>query len=91
MFYNKENVASLLVVPAYFRWPFMGKKDVQIIYVMTKTEYRGKGLALKMINFALSKLPPDVNKIWYVTDENNLSSQRVAEKLNFRLDNQTVK
>lgn len=84
--YQQIEVASLLIVPTFFKWPFMAKQDVQVIYVMTKKEHRGKGLAIKMIKFALSKLPSKVDAIWYVTDENNPSSQRVAEKLDFKLN-----
>ena len=80
---GEKMVSSLLVVPTHFKWPFMGKDDVQFTYVMTNSEYRGRGLAKKMIQIMISELNHDVDSFWYVTDTENKASISVAEKLGF--------
>ena len=80
-----ELVSSCLVIPAYYKWPFMSKKDVQITYVMTNEKYRGQGMAKKMIKRIFYDLGSTVGSFWYVTDTENYASQRVAEKLGFSL------
>ena len=52
-FKNGQKVCSLMVVPKYFKWTFMDKNDVQLIYVKTNKELRGKGFGLKMVQFTL--------------------------------------
>lgn len=82
--YEKEIlIASLLIVPKHFKWPFMRKKDVQFIYVLTKAEYRGKGLAVQMISFGYDRIKDKVDSYWYVTTEDNSISQKVADKCGF--------
>lgn len=83
---NGKKICSLMIVPKYFKWPFMGNKDVQFMYVITKSEFRGQGMASKMITFAKAWLKENSfsGEIWYVTDTKNLASQRLAEKSGFR-------
>jgi ribosomal protein S18 acetylase RimI-like enzyme len=80
---NGKIVSSLLVVPAHFKWPFMGGDDVQFTYVLTNPKYRGKGLAKKTIQHMISELSSSVDTFWYVTDTENKASIKVAEKLGF--------
>lgn len=85
LLYDKgELVSSLLVIPSYFKWPFMGKTDIQFAYVMTSRNYRGKGVAGKLIKQAMADFNQKVGAFWYVTDTENDASIRVAEKLGFR-------
>jgi RimJ/RimL family protein N-acetyltransferase len=72
-----------LVTPRYFRFPFMGKNDLQIGDTWTAPAHRGKGLATFAIQklFGLHQKPG--RKIWYVVDEENLPSIRAAEKAGF--------
>src|SRR5690606_17875200 len=72
------------VVPKYYRWPFMKDKDVQITYVITEEAYKGRGFAFKGISQALNRLPKD-GDVWYVTDTDNIPSQKLALKLGFEL------
>jgi len=83
LFYDNKFLAHFFcIVPKYYRWPFMKKHDVQITYVITEKKYQGKGLAYQCISYVLSNL--EVNGvIWYVTDSENIPSQRLAEKLGF--------
>jgi ribosomal protein S18 acetylase RimI-like enzyme len=77
---------SFLVVPAYYRWSFMPKKSVQFTYVITHEEYRGKGIAWQGIYTAFIDLQNEgIDSFWYVTDSENLASQRLAEKMGFKL------
>ena len=83
-YYEEENlVSSCLVVPSYFKWSFMGARDVQFTYVMTNQLYRGQGVASKLIYTAMSDLGDKVGSFWYVTDTENPASMRVAEKMGF--------
>lgn len=81
-------VCSLLVVPSYFKWPFMKKNDVQLIYVKTYPEFRGQGYAKKMVLFTLNYLRDNkkIDDVWYVTDTNNVASQALAQNTFFKND-----
>jgi len=84
--YDNDKIAcSLLVVPKYFKWPFMKLNDVQLIYVKTYPEFRGKGYAKKMLLYALEYLK-SINlqgDVWYVTDSDNKASQALAKSVDF--------
>ena len=72
-----------VVTPRFFRFPFMGSDDLQVGDVWTAESDRGRGLA----TFALlTILQADHNRqrtYWYLTDESNLASTRVAEHAKF--------
>lgn len=62
----------------------MAKKDVQIAYVITDENYRGKGLAAVAIENAIKQLSStDTKDVWYITSSDNTSSQRLCTKLGF--------
>ncbi|MFN3754463.1 GNAT family N-acetyltransferase [Flavobacterium sp.] len=94
-FAYKENelVGSLLVVPKYFKWPFMHKDDVQLTYVKIYKEYRGKGYGKQMITNVLFMLQHQNrdNAVWYVTDDSNQASKSTAEGVGFQLNSYGVK
>jgi len=82
--YDKnEVVSSCLVIPSYYKWTFMKSKDVQFTYVMTNNDYKGQGMASKLLNKVLADLSPKVNTFRYVTDSENPASVRVAQKMGF--------
>lgn len=66
-------ISSLLIVPAYFKWPFMSKNDLQFAYILTHPDYRGRGIAEKAIKFAIQKMTLENRCFWYVTDTGNTS------------------
>lgn len=76
-------VSSLLVVPAHYKWPFMGNNDVQLTYVLTHPDYRGGGLAETAIRFAIGKVGAQGRYFWYVTDTLNQASMRLCKKIGF--------
>jgi len=86
-FFDKTKLASsFLVVPRFFKWPYMDKGAVQFTYVMTSSNYRGRGLAWQGIYKAYNDLKKNgINQFWYITDSENLASQRLAEKMGFEL------
>ena len=82
---GNERQASMLVVPAYFRWPFMRQNDVQFTYVVTAPCSRREGWGAYLIQEGLKRLRQQDREIWYITDTKNVASQRLAEKAGFRL------
>jgi ribosomal protein S18 acetylase RimI-like enzyme len=76
-------VSSLLIVPAHYKWPFMGNNDVQLTYVLTLSEYRGMGLAEKAIRFAIRKAGAKGRFFWYVTNVDNHTSIRLCKRVGF--------
>lgn len=82
---GKVRVASLLVVPAYYKWPFMQKDDLQFTYVMTNKEYRGQGIGEKLLRYAIVRSRKPYRNLWYVTDSENQASVRLCTKVGFKL------
>ena len=76
--------ASMLVVPRYYRWPFMGANDLQFTYVVTQTTERGKGWGTILLSQGVRIFRKKNRGIWYVTDTHNIASQRLAEKVGFK-------
>lgn len=84
IYHNSKVVSCILAIPSYFKWPFMQKNDAQIAYVITDTNYRGKGLAAEAILASVKNLQhTGVHDVWYVTSEDNFSSIKLCTKLGF--------
>jgi ubiquinone/menaquinone biosynthesis C-methylase UbiE/GNAT superfamily N-acetyltransferase len=84
LLYNEKEVLHHSVVTGRsFKYPFMGKNDLQIGMIFTQTEHRRKGLALYTGREILNRCEKSGRTIWYITEENNLASRRLAEKLGF--------
>lgn len=71
------------ITPGYFRFPFMAESDLQVGSTWTSPEYRGKGLGALGLRTALASVGRRV--CWYLAEEDNLPSIRVAEKAGFVL------
>ena len=85
LIYDGHNLIHRSVItPRYFRFPFMGKEELQIGDTWTMPEYRGGGLA----SFAIQKIvelhKKPGRRFWYVVEEDNNPSIRVAEKAGFK-------
>jgi len=80
-----EPKASMLVVPTHFRWPFMAQDDLQFTYVITSAAARRQGWASYLVREGIRQFAREGRSIWYVTDTNNLASQKLAEKSGFDL------
>lgn len=85
LFDGEVRIASLLVVPAYYKWPFMQKDDLQFTYVMTNMEYRGKGIGEKLLRYAIVRFRKPDRNLWYVTNSENQASVRLCTKVGFKL------
>lgn len=71
------------VFPRYFRFPFMADKDLQIGDTWTDPAHRGKGLAVAGLLASVQAFESSRHRFWYLTEGDNLPSQRVAEKSGF--------
>ena len=72
-----------VITPRYFRFPFMGREDLQIGDTWTMPEYRGKGLATFAIQNIVKLHKKPGRRFWYVVEEDNIPSIRAVEKAGF--------
>ena len=78
--YNGAIVHRSVVTPGYFRFPFMGKEDLQIGDTWTSSDHRGKGFAVIAIRKIVAEYSRQGRRIWYLADKNNLPSSKAAER-----------
>lgn len=76
---------TAMVFPRYFRFPFMGRDDLQIGLLKTDPSAEGLGLASYAVQELLRTMEPKNAFCWYLADQQNLPSLRVAEKNGFEL------
>lgn len=76
-------LSSLVCVPSFCFWPFMEKNDIQIKNVFTHPLSRGKGYALKLLNFIKVELNSENRTLWYMTHDKNFPSISLCEKAGF--------
>lgn len=90
---NNIKVASLLMVPKYYSYPFMGSKDVQMTYVLVKKDFRGQGIGGVLLESALQYLKnyDKVEYVWYVTTDDNIASQKLAKSIGFVYQGQGIR
>jgi lipopolysaccharide/colanic/teichoic acid biosynthesis glycosyltransferase/RimJ/RimL family protein N-acetyltransferase len=81
---GSEIVHRSCVFPRYFRFPFMGKDDLQIGDTWTAESHRGKNLAALALRKAMQLHHRPGRRFWYVVHETNAASIRVAEKAGMR-------
>lgn len=81
---NKSLIHHSCIFPKYNRFPFMDKADLQVGDTWTAPEERGKGLAAHALSIILKEYANDT-RVWYLTEENNQPSIKVAEKCGFHL------
>ncbi|MDQ6699463.1 MAG: GNAT family N-acetyltransferase [Acidobacteriota bacterium] len=85
LIYCGEALAHRSVIfPKYFRFPFMTAHDLQIGDTWTDDEQRGKGLASYALRQIVRMETRSGRKLWYVAEEKNTRSIRVAEGAGFR-------
>ncbi len=71
------------IYPGYFRFPFMGKDDLQIGNTWTHPDHRGRGIAALAIQQIVELERRPGRQFWYITEEGNLASVRAVEKVGF--------
>jgi RimJ/RimL family protein N-acetyltransferase len=83
MFRGDKLVHYATAYPGYFRFPFMAQNDLQIGYVWTDPSSRGQGLAARGVDLLVEALGAQGRRFWYVVNEHNAASIRVAQKAGF--------
>lgn len=78
-------VHRLIVTPAWFRFPFMARGDLQIGDVWTAPEARRQQLARAAVHEAHRRFAGDDADFWYVTDARNAASAALARSCGYRL------
>lgn len=81
---QKKPVSSLVCVPSLYRWSFMELRDIQIKNVFTRADYRGKGYAFYLVQHAIKDMGISGRSYWYMTDESNIPSQKLCNKIGFK-------
>ncbi len=71
------------LIPRNFRFPFMGKKDIQIGPSFTYPEYRNLGIYSKVLRLIPSLFGETGTIFWIYTSQKNTTSQRGIEKSGF--------
>jgi GNAT superfamily N-acetyltransferase len=71
--------------PRYFRFPFLNARDVQVGDTWTQPLHRGRGLAKQALRHLVVLLSQPERSIWYVVEEINQASVKVAEGCRFQL------
>jgi len=84
IYYKNEIVHYSVVLPKFFKTPFMKKNDLQIGPIGTKKEHRRKGLAAYAIQEIIKSYKNPNKKIWYLTRKENIISGQVIEKFGFK-------
>jgi GNAT superfamily N-acetyltransferase len=75
---------SSMVMPSFARFPFMGRRDLQIGATETDRAFRGRGLAVRAIDEIVDRFGND-RTYWYLTEAANTASVSVIRKAGFTL------
>jgi len=79
--YDGERLAHYsIVLPRYYRYPFMGDNDIQIGPYWTAEEYRGRGICPFVIRRIVSDYKFHKECAYVLIREDNIKSQRSAIK-----------
>lgn len=102
LFYNRDYallgvyksgmlVHHTCIFPGYFRFPFMGRDDLQLGDIWTAPSQRARGLAGMALAECIGRLARPGRRLWYVVHQDNHASIRLAEKAGFTLHAQGVR
>ncbi len=80
---GRRTIHRSCVFPRFFRFPFMGEEDLQVGDVWTDPSARGEGLATAALGEICQRLGRAGRSLWYLVEEGNASSIRVAERVGF--------
>lgn len=82
---DQRLVHRSLVTPRWYRFPDMGKDDLQIGDTWTHPDHRKKGLARAAIGAIHGHWDSRYRRMWYLVDDGNLASVAVIEACGYRL------
>lgn len=88
---RREMIHYSVVLPKYFRTPFMAEGDLQIGPCWTHEEHRRKGIASYAIQEILELYRGRNRKFWYIVRKENFGSRMLAEKAGFELYGKAAK
>lgn len=71
------------VFPPFFRFPFMGPRDVQVGDVWTQENRRGQGLSVATLRHIAERYADRC--VWFLCDESNQASARLARSAGLQL------
>ena len=80
---NGVCVHRTLLVPPFFRFPFMAPDDLQCGDIWTAPGERGRGLAATGVAAAINHASRSGRRIWYLTESGNEPSIRLARRTSF--------
>jgi RimJ/RimL family protein N-acetyltransferase len=83
-------VHNLVLTPPYWRFAFMSKNDIQIGAVNTLPSERGRSLAMHSVQRSIRELHAPGRRFWYIVEDDNKPSIRVAEKAGLVLHSRAV-
>src|ERR1017187_9070741 len=78
-------VHRTLLIPPFFRFPFMAANDLQCGDIWTGPSERGRGLAVVGVSAAVRHAWRPGRRIWYLTEAANVPSIRLAHHAGFSL------
>jgi hypothetical protein len=79
------------IIPACFRWPFMGADDIQISSTWPAPTYRGRGLATTALLQVLAVWHKAGRRFWYLARAENGASIAVCRKAGFVLASEAIR
>jgi RimJ/RimL family protein N-acetyltransferase len=85
IFQGERVVHRTCLLPAHFRFPFMGPGDLQAAGIWTAPEHRGTGLGQVALEAILQRLEDPARTLWYMVRADNHASIRLAQKAGFQL------
>lgn len=77
-------VHRTLLIPPFFRFPFMARDDLQCGDIWTAPAERGRGLAAAGVTAAVRHAWRRGRRIWYLTDAANGASRKLAHRTGFQ-------
>lgn len=83
--HGKKVLHSSLVTPRYFRFPDMGRDDLQIGATWTDPSSRGQGYAKAAVSLIHQFWEGEFCRMWYLVEADNVASVRVIEMAGYRL------
>jgi RimJ/RimL family protein N-acetyltransferase len=85
IWHNNLLVHHSFIFPKYYKYSFMGSNDLQVGDIYTRPEYRNRGLANFAVRQILENYRKPGRKFWYIVDETNIPSIRLAKNKGFKL------
>lgn len=90
IFCNGSLVGYFYMTSMSYRYSFMSRKDLEVGNVFISSDFRNKKIAKRFLYYVLNQYPPD-SLLFYIVDEENYPSIRLAQSLGFSLHGSVVK